>query len=193
MVRKSLRFLLGLAAVASFIFVVAMLIPRTKKRSRSLFIDANPKTLFNAVLDSQKQQEWRSNLRDIQVRQRRKKWIETLPGNIEVEYQVTRTTPNELIELAFYSDAGFSGKTIIEIVEHDGGSNVTFTEYVDYDRWFAAFLACLANLFDMGMDRYINDLKAYLEEENQEEEEEEEEGLEEEETGSKKRLRRRHG
>ncbi|HEX2580508.1 MAG TPA: SRPBCC domain-containing protein [Dongiaceae bacterium] len=175
MIRRIVRVVVVAAALAAAGTILAIIVPRSRERSRSRYLRADPHRVYEAILDSEGMTAWRSDVREVHTRRNRKKWIEVLRGNIEVEYQVTRTVPDELVEMAFYSDLGFSGRLMIEMVEHEAGTNITITENTSYDRWIAGALACLVNLFELGIDRYLTDLKSYLEGDEEDTDEEDEE------------------
>lgn len=161
----TLKIILVVAAFVSLSAVVAYLYGSSllaeHSISRSIFVNADPKTVYDLAMDAKGQSSWRQDVSDITMSPDNKGWVEhTKQGDIK--FEIIDANPPHTFSLSIQGPS-FHGKWVGNFTPGNSGTEVSLTETITIKNPFFRLLSKMMKFTEKFMDTYARELKTEAE------------------------------
>lgn len=123
---KTLAFsAVAVAVLAIVVFAAGFLMPQARTGRAERFIAAPRASVVETILDVERQPDWRSNVRSVEIDG--DEWVETTASGERIRFAWTERGP-ERLALRFSSDRGYTGSWRATLSDALGGTRLTIEE-----------------------------------------------------------------
>ncbi|MCY4034106.1 MAG: SRPBCC family protein [Hyphomicrobiales bacterium] len=160
-----LKIILGVIAFVALsvaaVYLYGYLLPEERIISRTIFVNADPITVYNLAVDIEGQTSWRKDVLDVTVGSDEKSWVEhTKQGDVKLE--ITDVDAPRSFSLSLQGQ-GFHGEWAGTFDHSGSGTEVSLTETINIENPFFRFLSKVMKYTEKFMDAYAHELKTEAE------------------------------
>lgn len=155
------RILAVVALIAVLMYGVGLLIPAERSVSKTTIIDAPPNRVYQTMTEIERQPQWRSDVRNVQVESRDKLWAwnETRDDGAVVHIEERVKDPAKRYEIEFHDSSGVHGSWVAEFeASNEDRTKLTCTETRIIDQPFFRLPALVMSNGGTDIDVYLGDL-----------------------------------
>ena len=153
----------GIGVVVLLVVVVGAMLPKAHTASRTVRIATPPDTLFSLLVDVDRYQSWRPDVKSLQRlpdRDGKPAWIEDV-GGMKIPLHFERMErPSLLVSRIDGTDLPFGGSWTYQIAPATGGSDLTIIENGEVSNVLFRFVSRFVFGHHATMDGFIKHLQA---------------------------------